>query len=473
MAPELKTSILRLLESRDRGHGLALLGWAGAAAFLTVTAFASWQFAPSRPTQSMVRIKEADSSELTGSVKPVPVKPGNGRVATVPTPLPGDPVASRDDVEALRNEVRELRRIIGRIDATSDVLARRMANLEEAFSPGSMRDPKGVAKTLPSIPSIGPATQMTPPAEPAPKPVAVTPPPVAPVPMTPPAPVMAPKPLAATPQPSAGQTTVILSRPAPVEVAAEKSALDRSAIERSTLERMLLERAPGLDPETRGLLPPAATTVVPKSPGVTAPPVVAQKPIDLAPVPPKPAMVPPAAPPVPSQAMPTPVPVPLDGRPEAAITGTVTPKPADGVKPAPAVKPPEETSKPVEALMSVKPTDAAVEPEMPPAVTAMTETTKPMPPVYGIDIGGYKSVALVKKAWGEVDGRPGRLVKGLRPLARLSEGSDGVEIRLVAGPFVTEEAARKACLPLKEANLKCAPADYRGEPLAPPKLPGR
>ncbi|MFX9193179.1 hypothetical protein ABTN81_19475, partial [Acinetobacter baumannii] len=88
-------------------------------------------------------------------------------------PLPAESSASPSDLEQIRNDMKELRRVIGRIDATSDVLARRISNLEDALSSGAVSSVKRDDKPLQPLVPIPPTASMVPAgaAQPMPPPI--------------------------------------------------------------------------------------------------------------------------------------------------------------------------------------------------------------------------------------------------------------------------------------------------------------
>jgi len=399
----------------------------------------------------------------------------------------------------LRADLKDLRRVVGRIDASTDVLARRISNIED----GLVANPTAAVKPMQPLTPIAPTTVAVaaPPATAATAPggsaanapanagptVATSNPAVPPAPVMPPvqasagtvppsaAPAMTPPPANAAAAPSAvavGPAAPPVPRPPmalpprsspPAETPADKAAFDRTAIDRSNLERMLLQRSQGIDGDANAeagtFIPPLPDpiSVVPKS----HPPMV-----------------------LPPQPLPAPLaaarnePKPLDG---AATTGSVAARPVLPIDPTKAVvvkppaaapepaKPPTAANEPVGTQLSPEEQRKATEKmalamrdEQPPAAAAPPQPAKPVEP-FGIDLGGYKSIGQVKKVWSDLELRQSRLAKALTPLARLSEAADGVEIRLVAGPFLDKEQALRTCRQLRGATAKCDTVPYVGE----------
>jgi hypothetical protein len=448
----------RLIETEEKGRGLALFGWAGVAVFAFVAAFASWQFAPGRSAVRIARSQDV-GGDITGSIRNGVRQGTTGSVPTVPapTPLPGESVVSATDLELFRNDMKEMRRVIGRIDATSDVLARRISNLEDAIASGSVAAVKRDEKPLQPLVPIAPVSSMAPPgaAQPMPPPIATQP-----KSQPQPSPMRAPSavpPVQPTRPPDAA---ALVPPPAPMNQPTRNQPLirpqptpERQGADKAELERMLLQRARQPDPDTAdplaGLLPPVPdpVSIVPKSHQQVQVPVVTRDP-------PKP--------------------------PSAETTGTIRDRTTMPIDPSKAVPVPVQQVAPIQqaASQAAKPEPAkpdaakpvAGDPPQPaPVQTASVAAATPEPPkaneTFGFDLGGYKSVNQVRKVWFDLQIRQEKLTKSLVPLAKLAEAADGVDIRLIAGPFLDKEAARRACVAMRGAAAKCDVIAYAGEPL--------
>lgn len=101
----------------------------------------------------------------------------------------------------------------------------------------------------------------------------------------------------------------------------------------------------------------------------------------------------------------------------------------------------------------------------PPPPTPATTGSVPSAEPAGLDLGGFRSVAGLKRAWSDLSGRYADLGKGIEPLARLRETDTGMEARLLAGPFASQTEAAKACLRLKAAGVGCSVTGYGGQSL--------
>lgn len=156
-------------------------------------------------------------------------------------------------------------------------------------------------------------------------------------------------------------------------------------------------------------------------------------------------------------------------RPEAdlpTVTGSVPPKAATtgsagklDREPTPAAPAPQA----VAAAPAPAPAAAAAAP-------APVEVVKVQPvggaTVAAIDLGGYRSLASLKKSWSDMSDRYAEFGHGIEPLARLRETDSGMEARLVAGPYSSQQEAAKACIRMKAFGVSCQVTGYTGQPLA-------
>jgi len=124
--------------------------------------------------------------------------------------------------------------------------------------------------------------------------------------------------------------------------------------------------------------------------------------------------------------------------------------------PPPAAEPPAPAP-PVRVVTATPPTPPAPAAEAPPSAGG---------PAVAIDLGGFRTLASLRRAWGDMAMRSGEVTKGLEPLARLRETDSGMEARLLAGPFVDQTEAARVCLRLKASGAPCAITTYSGQPIA-------
>ena len=384
------------IEDEASGGGLAVLGWGFGAVVAFVLAFASWQYAPSRPTASTLartEIGQPDPSEITGSIAATDgattsVQPsrtiGIGRVA--PLPLAGDErVATSRDLDRIRSDIAEIRRRIQQIGMAGDGVSRRLDGIEERIS--SAANPADAA-TLPALSG---------------------------------------KPIATAPL---------------ITAASEPSKTERlpTPLPRPALDARLSSPPTGYDADG-----PATTGAVPKTPrspahgdGAALPAIKGETVAKVEPM---------------TRTEPvTKVDQPGEGPAVQPSSSEAEAKPADTTAPAPSEIQPAKTVRVVST-----------------APTTPTDTTAAKPaatvPSSAIDLGGFRTLASLRRAWSDTAGRNADFAKALEPLARLRETDSGMEARLLAGPFADPTEAAKACLRLKAGGAPCAVTTYSGQPI--------
>ncbi|MBT9292607.1 hypothetical protein [Prosthecodimorpha staleyi] len=362
-----------------------LAAWGFVAVMAVLTGFAAWQYAPQRPATA----SRQDGPENTGTIG-TPVNPQfHGR--TRPSAGGGgDPIALAGEVEMLRQEVLDLRRLVGRADQKFDLLSQRVTLLEDqatiltAGLTSVARRPVPDAARAPEGAAAAPATSD-----------------IRPDPSRPPAPGRHPA--------SDPGLTRVDPRPGDIK--------------------------PG---EFRPSLPagPSAATL----PASGGPPASGNGASTAAPTPV------PALPPAPQG---------QGGAPQAAL-----PAPA---APSASAAPGRITANP-SITIGVR-SDQAPDPGgRAPETTGTVPTVAPGRGDYGVDLGGYRSLVQLRKAWLDIDARLPKLTKGYHPLAQARETGDGIEVRLVGGPFPSPAEALKYCIAAKGAGLACTPASYVGQP---------
>ncbi|WP_333822440.1 SPOR domain-containing protein [Pinisolibacter sp.] len=389
------------IEEEASGGGLAVLGWGFGAVVTFVLAFASWQYAPSRPAPGALartEIGQPDPSEITGSIAATDgattsVLPsrtiGLGRVA--PMPLAGhETVATSRDLDRLRAEIAEIRRRIQQIGMAGDGVSRRLDGIEERIS--SVRGPVDAA-TSPAV--------------------------------------------AGTPTGASGGPTIT--------AASEPQKAERlpTPLPRPALDARLGPPASGYDVDG-----PATTGAVPRAPRSPARGDTAALPAIKAEPSPKVEAAPKAEAAAKAEAAPG-VETPDDHRAKDASSAETEPKPVEAAAAPRTEVQPARTVR----VVSTAPTDT---PAVKPAATV---------PASAIDLGGFRTLASLRRAWSDTAGRNAELAKALEPLARLRETDTGMEARLLAGPFADPTEAAKACLRLKAGGAPCAVTTYSGQPI--------
>lgn len=156
-------------------------------------------------------------------------------------------------------------------------------------------------------------------------------------------------------------------------------------------------------------------------------------------------------------------------RPEAdlpTVTGSVPPKAATTGSAGKLDREATPVAPAPQAAVAAAPAPA----QTPAAAPAPAEAAKTQPiggaAVAAIDLGGYRSLASLKKSWSDMSDRYAEFGHGIEPLARLRETDSGMEARLVAGPYSSQQEAAKACIRMKAFGVSCQVTGYTGQPLA-------
>lgn len=93
-----------------------------------------------------------------------------------------------------------------------------------------------------------------------------------------------------------------------------------------------------------------------------------------------------------------------------------------------------------------------------------------MPPLveYGVDIGSALSIPTLRARWAGIKSAHPDTFGGLRPVVTLKQisGTSRVELRLVAGPLPSLDAATQLCASLVPFRLFCEPTSFAGQHLA-------
>jgi hypothetical protein len=155
------------------------------------------------------------------------------------------------------------------------------------------------------------------------------------------------------------------------------------------------------------------------------------------------AIVPPAA---------APVPPPPTAPVEAAPTAPAPPKQA-AVQPAPAAEPKGGAGERAPPVVAAH--EAGAEAEADKAE-------------FGVEIGGATSFEGVRALWTSTRKAHAALFEGLEPVLKVRENSKkkAIELRLIAGPLATEEAAAHLCATLADAKRHCRPVAFEGQRLS-------
>jgi hypothetical protein len=92
---------------------------------------------------------------------------------------------------------------------------------------------------------------------------------------------------------------------------------------------------------------------------------------------------------------------------------------------------------------------------------------------FGVELGGATSFDGVRALWASTRKAHAALFDDLHPIIKVREigKRKTVELRLIAGPLATAEAAAELCATLTEAGHHCQPAAYEGQRLTQAEKP--
>lgn len=427
------------IEGEAHGGGLAVVGWGLGSVAAFVLAFASWQYAQPRPLPvETARVESGlpDPSEVTGSIATtdrgqttVQASRVVGAARVAPLPLAAnETVATSRDIEQLRSELREIQRRIVQIGMAGDGMSRRVDRIDERLTTLAAREPSPppggeAVRTVEAAPVESPARLAerlpTPQPKPAPEPAPLAPPTAAfdadgpattgAVPKTTPPIAALPAIVGQPAAPAAEHTDPVETKPSEAR-APETRATETKPADAKTARDPAANRSARTQPSTAPLTlrPPAPTT--PASPSA---------------------------------------------RPETPAPRVEAP--AAAPRPVAEAAPPAEEARPAPPVRMATATPAA---PPPPAAAPVNGSGQA-----AIDLGGYRTLASLRRSWSDMTIRHGDLSKGLEPLARLRETDSGMEARLLAGPFADQTEAAKACLRLKAVGATCAVTTFSGQPI--------
>lgn len=85
---------------------------------------------------------------------------------------------------------------------------------------------------------------------------------------------------------------------------------------------------------------------------------------------------------------------------------------------------------------------------------------------FGLDLGAYESIAVMKDRWNMIEGRHRDILDGLKPQRVTEYGADGRSAhRLVAGPVMDPLRVAELCAALRSRAVPCRRTISAGEPL--------
>ena len=101
----------------------------------------------------------------------------------------------------------------------------------------------------------------------------------------------------------------------------------------------------------------------------------------------------------------------------------------------------------------------------PPEPVTEPEAVKSGPEI-GIELGGAPTFDAVRNLWSLTKRANGKLFDRMTPVVAVRESKNsGVELRLIAGPLASLEAAARVCAALTVGNRSCQLVPYVGQPL--------
>jgi hypothetical protein len=459
---------MRELVATARGRGAGrVVAWGGVAVVAFTAAFASWQYSPVRSVAGDTALATASipAPTVTGGA---PTPPTARQVGRGITNVPGvsDLSLVQRDLADLRQDLADLRRGLSRYDLANEQTGRRLEALEDQAAIMASRLAQALDGPKP-LPPGTPATSL--PA--APQAAAPTP--------TPPA-----KPGMAKLEPALFDNRIgkVAPRPLVPETSAEAKVTETV----KTVEAKPVETKPG---EAKAPEPKPAPAREAKVATADAEPEAART--DSAPAVTKPAAkdAPSSKPAEPVVAT-APVPVPPPSTPPIAAT-VRPPTPAEEAQRAQRAAQAAQVQQLAQQMILAQPGGKGLQLPLPAnaqlaaaAAAAKAEAKRDASPdttgtvpaaddaaatktAFAVDLGGYKSLANLRKGWATTSAKHAGLTKGLTPLGQMKESGGAVEARLVAGPFANAADAVKFCAQVQSAGTACAPSVYVGQPLNP------
>lgn len=464
-----------VVTARGRGAG-RLVAWGGVAVVAFTAAFASWQYSP-------VRSVAGDAALATASI-PTPAMTTTGGAVTPPTArqvgrgitnVPGvsDFSLVQRDIADLRQDLADLRRGLSRYDLANEQTGRRLEALEDQAAILASRLAQALDGPKPLPPGTPAAAMVAPVANSAPQAVASTP--------TPPT-----KPGMAKLEPALFDNRIgkVAPRPLVPETPAEtKVAETIKTVEAKPVEVKPVEaKAPEAKPPVR------EAKVAPADAEPEAAPSEPAKPAAKEAAPTVKAAEPTAATAAPAVAT-APVPVPPPSTPPITATVRPPPTPAEEAQRAQRAAQAAQVQQLAQQMILSQPGGKGLQLPLPANAQlaaaaaaakadakrdAAPDTTGTVPAAddatktaFAVDLGGYKSLANLRKGWATTSAKHAGLTKGLTPLGQMKENGGAVEARLVAGPFAKAADAVKFCAQVQSAGTACAPSVYVGQPLNP------
>jgi hypothetical protein len=87
-------------------------------------------------------------------------------------------------------------------------------------------------------------------------------------------------------------------------------------------------------------------------------------------------------------------------------------------------------------------------------------------PALGIELGGARSMEILKKRWAAVQANFGTLVKGMHPLVTYDRQNPRIPYRLLVGPLANGADAAQTCKRFAASRVTCRPTRFVGDVFA-------
>jgi hypothetical protein len=108
---------------------------------------------------------------------------------------------------------------------------------------------------------------------------------------------------------------------------------------------------------------------------------------------------------------------------------------------------------------------AAPLPQPPAPLSEATATAVPGPLEYGVDLGSGPTMKSLRARWLSIAAGHPELLASMAPVVAVRERAGRSELRLIAGPMTSPEAAARVCAALLRFRLACRPSVYEGQQL--------
>jgi len=150
---------------------------------------------------------------------------------------------------------------------------------------------------------------------------------------------------------------------------------------------------------------------------------------------------------------------------EAAKSSAAAAPAQQPAQPWPAAQPAGAAPAPA-TIAAITPPGAGTSPQPPSPLTEATAPAAPAPLEYGVDLGGGATMTVLKARWLSIAAAHPELLASMTPVVAVRERAGHAELRLVAGPMTSPEAAAQLCAALIPFKLVCRPSLYDGQHLA-------